>query len=153
MWDVKKYLPLIILLVLGGVAFFVAWIFLPSLTPLPVEEENITTELPSNPASSQGGFEHLVSLSDARFEPSEVRVRAGDTIRFINNSGGKLWLEGVSSIDNPPYPEEGECGESAFNSCKNLSSGEFWEFKFKEQGTWLFHNKSGKQVGVVYVGQ
>lgn len=150
MLNFKILLPVLVLL-LGGVGIFFAWIALyPPVSTSPTNETPLGEQ--ENPARNMGGFEHLVSITANGFEPSEPKARVADTIRFTNNSPEEVWIEGVSSIDNPPYPEEGECGDSAFDSCKALQPGEYWEFKFRYAGTWLFRNKlNAEQVGVVYV--
>jgi len=151
MFDFKKLL-FALLVLLGGAVVVYVWLSMerPAQTTdtTPPASETVT----ENPAKSQGGFELLVSVTDNGFEPSEPSVRSADTIRFTNNSSEDVWIEGVVSSGNPAYPEEGECGVSAFDSCKNIKPGEFWEFKFKDVGTWLFRNKlDTTQVGVVYV--
>ena len=150
MLNFKILLPVLVLLI-GGVAIFFAWIAL--YPPVPeTSPVDTSLEVQENPARNLGGFEHLISITTNGFEPSEPSARVADTIRFTNNSSEDVWIEGVSSIGNPPYPEEGECGDSAFDSCKALAPGEFWEFKFRYAGTWLFRNKLNiEQVGVVYV--
>jgi plastocyanin len=149
MENVKKFFPLIIIVVaalVGGIIFYVWFV---GMAPT-LSEGNVPTDEETLP--QRVGFAQLISFTDNGFEPKEATIQATETVRFINNSSEDLWVEGVASTDNPLYPEEGECGTTAFDSCKTLEPGEVWELEFDEQGTWLFRNKlNADQVGVVYV--
>ncbi|MCR4326005.1 MAG: hypothetical protein NUV59_04395 [Patescibacteria group bacterium] len=98
------------------------------------------------------GFQALVSYTDSGFEPGEVAIEKGGTIRFTNNSSGDLWVAADGTAENPVYHGTSECGGSAFDSCRTLAPREFWEFTFEKSGTWLFRNNLKKgQTGAVRV--
>ncbi len=87
------------------------------------------------------GFQYLVSYTDNGFEPSDITIRKGETIRFTNNSSHKLWVAAHADEDAGLYPGGiNECGQSAFDMCRSIGRGEFWEFTFAETGAWSFHN-------------
>lgn len=102
--------------------------------------------------SESRGFEVLISYTDNGFEPKNVTLRRGESIRFTNNSSRELWVAAVGSSEHPPYPGMSDCGGSSFDTCKVLKPREFWEFTFEESGTWKFQNNLDKgQTGTVLV--
>lgn len=95
-------------------------------------------------------FQFLVSYVNSGFEPQKTTIHVGDTVRFINNSTGQLW---IAASGDPLYPaEQNECGSSALDSCGPLEPGYFWQFIFTQKGTWSFVNNLNKsQVGSIIV--
>jgi plastocyanin len=99
------------------------------------------------------GFQYLVSYTGRGFEPATLTVKKGETVRFTNNSSEGLWVAATGS-SGAVYPAGtgNECGQSAFDSCKVLKSGEFWEFTFTTAGTWGYKNNSDtKMTGTITV--
>lgn len=87
------------------------------------------------------GFQLLVSYTDNGFEPAYASIKAGDTVRFTNNSAQELWVSAAAVNDANVYPGSGNtCGQSDFDSCVRLQPREFWEFTFDEAGTWGYQN-------------
>ena len=96
-------------------------------------------------------FGVLVSGTDTGFEPREISVKRGETVRFTNNSHNAMWI--AAAGPNQLYPAgTNTCGSSAFDSCRVLRPGDYWQFTFKEVGSWNFSNKfGGKNTGVIHV--
>lgn len=112
----------------------------------------LTDEVKAQLAASKG-FQVLVSYTDGGFEPNVVTIKKGDTIRFTNNSREDLWVA-ATGASGAVYPAGtgGECGQSAFDGCRSISRGEFWEFTFNVAGTWSYQdNRDTKMTGVVQV--
>lgn len=75
-------------------------------------------------------FTALVSFSGTNFEPKTARVKAGDTVRFFNNSDQPMAL----SLDGAPA---------------SLPPGEYFEFTFAAAGTFsVTEQGSGVAVSV-----
>jgi plastocyanin len=85
-------------------------------------------------------FQSLVSYTDSGFSPSVLSVKAGDTVRFTNNSSQQLWIAAIGTGTAAIYPGTSDCGGSTFDSCQPLQPGEFWQFAFTEPGTYDFEN-------------
>ena len=98
------------------------------------------------------GFAQFVSYTDNGFEPADTTVRAGEAIRFTNNSSHSMWIMS-SGGDGGVYPSIGEtCGQTAFDTCVELPPHEIWEFTFSAKGTWVYRNNAFKEhVAVVRV--
>lgn len=99
------------------------------------------------------GFDAVVSYTDTNgFEPPEITISGGETIRFANNSSTRLWVAPNSAGRVAHYPNQSACSRSAFDSCVELYPGDFWEFTFVKSGTWEFENKLNKdKTGVIVV--
>lgn len=88
---------------------------------------------------------HVVELTDRGFDPREVVIDKGDTVRFVDNASITMW------IASDPYPTNNgysnttrkeHCAENstveAFDQC---STGEVYEFTFEKSGEWGYHNQ------------
>lgn len=105
-----------------------------------------TPEMQAKVAKS-AGFQALVSYTDNGFEPQHLAIRAGDTVRFTNNSSAQLW---VAASGGKLYPAAGkECGSSALDSCVPLAPQDFWEFTFDASGEWEIVNNLQKEKSAV----
>jgi plastocyanin len=102
--------------------------------------------------SESRGFSQFVSYTDNGFEPADVTVSKGETVRFTNNSAHDLWIM-ASGGDGGVYPATGNnCGQSDFDTCIALPPNEIWEFTFTAAGTWVYRNNVDKDhVGVIRV--
>lgn len=108
---------------------------IPSDTYIPPYTDEVAAQL-----AASNGFQQLVSFTDNGFEPVSVQIKKGETIRFTNNSSGPMWVAARGVEPARIYPGSGECGQSAFDMCKSIGRGEFWEFTFDAKGEWGFQN-------------
>ncbi len=90
------------------------------------------------------GFQMFISYTDRGFQPSSATIKAGDTVRFTNNSSRTLWIASAPSESHGIYPGTSDCGGSALDTCKALNPGDFWEFTFSQSGTWEYQNNLNK---------
>lgn len=163
---------LILLVLLVGIAFgltFFAFRRERGALPAPrsfTEHANVyteTTRLPENaPALStttrkvlakSQGFQALVSVTDRGFEPSDVSVARGQTIRFTNNGTENIRISSRLSESGDVYPgTSAECAASTFDTCVEIAPREFWEFTFDESGVWGYVDTlHAERKGVVRV--
>ena len=116
----SKYIILILVVVIlaGGVFVLRAGLFVPN-------KETISG---SNEAPEKG----IVKMTDDGFVPSEIKIKAGETIRFVNK--GKYWHWPASDLHptHTLYPE--------FDPRKPVGPGEEWAFTFEKIGEWGFHD-------------
>ena len=119
-------------------------------TPEPAQVVPEPTTSDTVVAQPSRGFQVLVSYTDRGFEPSDTKVAKGDTIRFTNNSSGNMW---IAASGTRLYPAAtGSCGSRAFDTCKALKAGEYWEFTFNVAGGWTYQDNLHKEAqGVVKV--
>ncbi len=97
-------------------------------------------------AQNPHGFQLLVSYTNRGFEPKSAAIKAGETVRFTNNSSSDIW---VAAGGEKLYPGGvSDCGSSPLDSCETIPPGRYWEFTFSQQGTWIIVNNLDKSKSV-----
>ena len=92
--------------------------------------------------------DEVIDITTVGFSPTEVDIKAGQSIIWTNRDKAQHWIIVDSST---PYPDKGTCG-SAFNSCRGLKLGENFRLTFKTVGTWNYYDKlNPKFTGAVVV--
>lgn len=101
-----------------------------------------------------------VTLTDAGFSPASVTVNAGDTVRFVNQSSGGMW---IGSDEHPTHTEydgtttREHCAAGAntngtFDECTAAAKGATWDYTFEKSGSFGYHNHVGaSKTGTVIV--
>ena len=96
----------------------------------------------------------VITFTDNGFVPSTVTVKKGQTVRWANNSGAKVWPASAVHPSHAVYPQKSasDCLGSSFDACRGLAQGESWDFTFNYVGEWKFHNHlNASQWGAVTV--
>jgi plastocyanin len=107
--------------------------------PVPVYSTSTALKL-----AHSHGFQALVSYTDQGFEPAEVAIKRGDTVRFTNNSSNNVWIA-ASGQHVQIYPRTSDtCGSSSLDSCAPFAPQDFWEFSFDTPGNWQVVNNLDK---------
>ena len=73
-----------------------------------------------------------VTFTSKGFSPASLTVKKGQTVKFINNSAGNMWVAANPFPSSSEYP--------AFNEKAGVASGSSWSFTFDKVGTWYYHN-------------
>lgn len=85
-----------------------------------------------------------VNYTDAGFSPASVSINKGDTVKFMNNSNGGMY------VASGPHPIH--TNYSAFDAKRSYAKGESYSFTFDNVGSWGYHNHvSPSQSGTVIV--
>jgi len=145
---------IILLVVVGG--YFV--LRGPEATA-PSEESTVPagSEEPENPAVSNmpvPGNEnvdemvvtHTVTYTNAGYSPSELRIKAGETVEWENKSGQNMWTASALHPTHIVYSGtslESHCPDLeniTFDACTEVPPGEEWSFTFQKAGSWGYHN-------------
>lgn len=128
----------------------------------PTETATTTTEsmMQEEAPVADSEFAVLVTLTDSGFSPASVTVRAGDTVRFVNQSSRGMW---VATDEHPTHTEydgtstrehcvDGRTTNDTFDQCQQTPAGSFWDYTFEKRGTFGFHNHVGaSHTGTVVV--
>lgn len=78
------------------------------------------------------------------FSPTNMRIHAGDSVRFQNDSADDVWIIGDR--------RSGLFFLSALDSKKALSQGEFYIYRFERQGSFAYKNSlEEKEIGSIIV--
>lgn len=98
------------------------------------------TPTPSAPPTSS---ELTVTFTDKGFSPAGLIVKKGQTVTFVNNSSGKMWVAANPFPSSSEYP--------AFNEKSGVDKGSTWSFTFDKTGTWFYHNHYSPAQGAKIV--
>jgi hypothetical protein len=123
---------LAVLIVLSGIAFVVSLASVPvAVIPHPSPEQPLAELIRAGDAPRPAfstttkaklersqGASALLSYTEMGFEPREVAIKAGETVRFTNNSNRHIWIAAAASEGEHLYPGVANgCGDSALDSC------------------------------------
>ncbi len=75
-----------------------------------------------------------VTYTDNGFSPATVTIQEGDTVEFVNKSGGKMWVASAPHPTHTNYP--------GFDQKSSIDSGGRFLFMFNNTGAWAYHNHS-----------
>lgn len=130
----------------------------------PVTETPVTTDSglvePTSPSAGPANDDSVtdVTLTDAGFSPASVTISIGDTVRFTNNSSGRMWVGADNhpthtTYDGTSVREHCQNGTSAaFDECGAVETGGTFDFTFTKAGTFGYHNHvRASETGTVVV--
>ncbi|HLG91031.1 MAG TPA: cupredoxin domain-containing protein [Candidatus Saccharimonadales bacterium] len=84
-----------------------------------------------NPATQEQTPAATITYTDSGFEPAEVTINSGDSLKVVNNSSSSLDFE--SSV-HPVHTDNPEL------NIGSISPGSDKTFKITKTGTWGYHN-------------
>lgn len=88
--------------------------------------------------------EAVITIMEEGFSPSEVKIKVGSAVRFVNKSKQWHWPASDLHPTHTLYPE--------FDPKKTIGPGEEWTFTFEKTGEWGFHDHLGAYLtGTVIV--
>src|SRR3989344_2256782 len=86
---------------------------------------------PTPPPASSSAKTVIVSITSVGFSPKEVMIKAGDTVKFVNNDTKKHWP--ASSM----HPTHLLC--PGFDAVDGINAGESYSYTFTEAKTCPMH--------------
>ena len=107
--------------------------------------------------SGETSVDQTVVLTSDGFRDRSVTVSQGDTVRFVNESSGPMWVASDVHPSHTQYAgtslrehcQSGAGQETAFDQCEEGAS---FSFTFEKTGEWDYHNHSNpSQTGTVIV--
>ncbi len=109
-----------------------------------------TTQPPTiQPPQTQpptGAQTHNVEITASGFSPASLTIKAGDTVKWINNDVNLAWPASAVHPTHTVYPgsDIAKCRTAEqpniFDACEGLAQGGSWSFTFTQAGTWRYHN-------------
>ena len=73
-----------------------------------------------------------ITYTDSGFSPSAITINKGDTVKFVNQSSGAMW------VASAPHPQHTDY--AAFDEKQGVSKGGTYSFTFDRVGVHKFHN-------------
>jgi len=106
----------------------------------------------STPNESDSDVAATVRYQNGQFSPQTVTIETGDTVKFVNQGDGDMW---VGSDQHPTHTEydgtslsehcqDGDATSRVFDQC---SSGDTYTFTFEKNGEWDYHNHVNASAG------
>ncbi len=96
----------------------------------------------------------IIKYYNTGFSPNHATIFVGQAVRFENDSDRPMWIASNPHPVHTNYPLKAvnACGGSDFDECVSIGKGEHWDFIFKREGSWGFHNHMrGSDEGTIYV--
>ena len=88
----------------------------------------------------------VIAMTDDAFTPSEVSIKQGDTVTFVNRGTQPIWPASAPHPSHTNYPE--------FDPKMGIAPGSSWSFTFTKVGGWFYHDHlNSKHFGKVTVTQ
>lgn len=85
----------------------------------------------------------VVEYTSSGFQPATVTVQQGETITWVNNGGGSMW---IGSDQHPSHTEysgtnvDQHCQNGESDTFDQCSTGTKYRFTFNQTGEWSYHN-------------
>lgn len=136
----NKILILIVIALAAVAGFFVirSQNDIAETTPTPSASIQVTATIPpsvspaDSPTSSPSSSLHTIRLTAQGAMPAQLSIKAGDTVRFVNEDASPHWPA------SGPHPTHTTC--PGFDAQKGLARGESYSFKFTVAKTCPFHD-------------
>lgn len=89
---------------------------------------------------TKGGVQEtfMFTYTDAGFSPKQLTVKKGDTVSFINQSSGAMWVASAVHPTHQVLP--------GFDQKKSVAKGGTYVYTFEKVGTWQFHNHMSPEM-------
>lgn len=108
-------------------------------TPTPTPPVTVATATPPVIITS-----HSVSYTDSGFSPKTLTVKNGESVTFLNNSSGRMW------VASDPHPAHTDL--PGFDELAAVGPGEAWSYTFTKIGTHGYHNHANHTMtGTIFV--
>lgn len=136
----------IIIVVIAGVWYFVMQP--PSAAPVTSDTSNANA-LTAPAATATSSQAVTIMYTGSGFSPANVTVQKGQTVTWVNQSSGKMWIaSGVHPLhtlyDGTSVAQHCTNGApnsaSVFDQCAATGAGSSFSFTFDKVGSWTYHN-------------
>tara|TARA_B100000745_G_scaffold74773_1_gene45136 strand:+ start:2202 stop:2978 length:777 start_codon:yes stop_codon:yes gene_type:complete len=103
-----------------------------------------STVVPNTKANSEDPIAAEIIYTDEGFSPNTVEIKKGDTVAFINESSGPMWVASNVHPAHTILPTFDQFGTSAF--------GERYTYTFQQSGEWEYHDHvNASKIGLIIV--
>ena len=105
------------------------------------EMDRMTEEEMMNHGQAPGNevfANNVINYTDSGFSPSSLEIKIGESVQFVNQSNGGMWVASGPHSSHSNYPE--------FDAKTNIPSGGVYEFTFTKVGEWKYHNHTKPSV-------
>lgn len=99
-----------------------------------------TTPLPETPSVPMTA---MVTYNGSSFSPSEVTIKKGGTVTFLNEGNVSMWVASGPHPEHTGYSgttRSAHCPDTSNAAFDQCASGNSFTFMFQKVGTWPYHN-------------
>lgn len=109
------------------------------------EPKNLVSKIPTpTPQETREPRFYTVSYRSGVFSPTNLRIHAGDTVRFKNESFFSI------HVISDPHPAHNQL--PGFDSVGDVPQGSYFSYTFSEKGIFGYHNeKKTEEQGTIIV--
>ncbi|MEI6345756.1 MAG: cupredoxin domain-containing protein [bacterium] len=116
-----------------------------TLTP-PVQDTTPTAPTPKPVVKATPVAKNTVSYAAGAFTPTTLNVKAGEGMKFVNNSTLSMWVMSGPDAYHSEFP--------TFNQERSVGKGGVYNFSFVTPGTYQYFNKNNPSAkGLIIVTQ
>jgi len=94
--------------------------------------QTTTVKNPGMTTIAGGVRAYVVNYTNNGFSPSNITIKSGESVRFINLSSHGMW------VASDPHPQHNSYGE--FDQGKTVGKNAIYDFTFSTKGAWGYHN-------------
>lgn len=126
-----------------------------------VGDTEVSPDSGGSAGAGTSGARYTIEITSAGFSPNMLKIKAGDTVTFVNKDSAGHWPASDVHPTHTLYPGtsigtcfSGSAVEKAkmFDACRALEQGESWSFTFMEKGVWGYHDhRASTIVGTIEV--
>lgn len=113
---------------IAGLVLVIGGVYL--LMTQDTSEDSVPVPAPSTVEIPEGAT--VVTLTEDGFSPSELSIKAGDTVTFVTKNGKRFWPASNLHPSHELYPE--------FDPLLPVMPEESWSFTFTKVGEWQYHD-------------
>ncbi|MEO0084753.1 MAG: cupredoxin domain-containing protein [candidate division WOR-3 bacterium] len=123
---------------------------LPQATTLSLPETTFSTETQEATRTlsqkETPEIQNIIIYTDSGYSPSTLKVKAGTTVTFKNQSSQAMWPASAMHPSHTVYSGtslDEHCPDTAgiaFDACTGIQPGNSWNFTFNKKGSWKYHD-------------
>ncbi len=132
-----------------------AWWFTSQSAQSPVVDNSTTQSGDTNEASdtdTQVGVDvnvntapmsATITYNGDSFSPSSVTIKKGGTVKWVNTSGGSMWVASAQHPSHTVYSgtaRESHCPDTSGTAFDQCAGGGDYSFTFNKVGSWNYHD-------------
>lgn len=131
-----------------------AEVTVPTATTSATTPETPVAQTPTTPTTPAVSAPTTITVkyNGSSFTPASLSVAKGDTVSFINENGGRMWVGAdehpghveYDQTDKTTHCAAGYSGPKPFDQC---GTGDSYSFTFNKVGVFDYHNHAAAQIG------
>jgi len=141
----KNVIGVVVVLVIGAGAWYVLSAT-PAEAPALQSSDSLQTPAAGSLPETAVATEVTVTYTDQGFSPASVTVAQGQTVIWVNQSSGSMWVASAAHPTHTAYSGTSlsehcpDTANAAFDACAATAPGESFSFTFDKAGTWKYHD-------------